>query len=126
MCGQLENLAEPFLDGACAECLRQEAETKPARKVTFVAAAGGPRRSRDGRWTGGQFFAVAALLFVASSVLTIVALAMDGIGLTAVAEGNASFVALPMAAVVVGMVATVAGIASTVMLLAGIIRLGVG
>jgi hypothetical protein len=51
---------------------------------------------------------------------------MDGIGLTAVAEGNASFVALPMAAVVVGMVATVAGIASTVMLLAGIIRLGVG
>jgi hypothetical protein len=122
VCGQPEDLAEPFIDGTCAECLRQE----PAKKVTFVAAAGGPRRSRDGRWSGGQFIAVAALLFVASSVLAIVALAMAGIGLTAVADGNASFVALPLAAVVVGIVSTAAGLGSVVMLLAGIIRLGVG
>jgi hypothetical protein len=125
VCGKPENLAEPFVKGTCTGCLRQEAETKPAKKVTFVDVAGA-RRSRDGRWTGGQFIAVAALLFVASSVLAIVALAMAGIGLSAVADGNASFVALPVAAVVVGIVSTAAGVASVVMLLAGIIRLGVG
>ena len=126
VCSQPENLAEPLIEGTCAECLRQEAETKPAKKVTFVAATGGPRRSKDGRWTGGQVIAVAALLFVASSVLAIVALAMAGVGLSAIADGNASFVALPLAAVVVGIASTAAGVASVVMLLAGIIRLGVG
>ena len=66
------------------------------------------------------------MLFVASSVLALVALAMAGVGLTAIADGNASFVALPLAAVVVGIASTAAGVASVVMLLAGIIRLGVG
>lgn len=63
------------------------------------------------------------MLFVASSVL---ALAMAGIGLTAIAEGDGSFVALPLAAVAVGILSTAAGIGAVVMLLAGIIRLGVG
>lgn len=126
ICGQLENLAEPLIEGTCGACLRQESETKPAAKVAFVDVARGARRSNGGRWTGGQFIAVAALLFVASSVLALVALAMAGIGLTAIADGNASFVALPLAAVVVGIVSTAAGIGSVVMLCAGIIRLGVG
>ena len=94
--------------------------------MAFVDVGRSPGRSNGGRWTGGQFLAVAGFLCVASTVLGLVALAMAGVGLTAIGNGDASFVGLPIAAVVVGGVSSIAGTASVVMFCAGIIRLGVG
>ena len=76
--------------------------------------------------TPDQRSVVAGLLFVASRALALVALAMAGVGLIAVADSNAPFVPMSLAEVVVCIASTAAGTASVVMLCAGIIRLGVG
>ena len=121
-CGQPEDLAEPLIDGSCAACLRRDAETKPAEKVTFVAVVG--RQRSNGRWSGGLFLTVAALLGMQSIVLGIAALASAGVGFNAIANGDASYAALPLVGVVLGIGSVITGLAAFVMLWPGSFGLG--